>query len=109
MIDDIRLSGANTKHRQPSKTIYAERQKKFRGAKRQAKFVLEYNEATVNHNMLQTILERNKVVENKIIQKTSLQLLWDSEIKAYYCLSDAKLKDFIHVQKFTGNIFKSLS
>ena len=65
----------------------------------------EYNEATVSHNTIKTILERNKVVENEMIQKTSSQLLQGSEITAYYCLSVAKLKDFIHVREFTGKTF----
>ena len=51
--------------------VNAEGQKKLRDVKRQTKLVRKYNSknATVSHNTIQTILKRNKVVEDDIIQK----------------------------------------
>ena len=53
-------SGADAEHRQPSKTINAEVQKKLRDDKRRAKLVREYNEATVSHNTIRTIFGKKQ-------------------------------------------------
>ena len=82
-IDDVWPSGANAEHRQPSKCINAEGQKKLRDAKQRAKLVREFNQATVEYNTIQTILERNKLVEGDILENTNTQSLDDVGIERF--------------------------
>ena len=105
-IDDIRPSGPDAEHRQPSKSINNEGQKKLRDAKRRAKLVREFNQATVEYKTIQTILERNNVVEGEILEKKNAQSLDDMGIEGFLGLSFPKLKDFIYVRRFVTKTFQ---
>ena len=73
------------------------------------RFVKKYNEAKVEHNIIQSILERNKAVESKLELKTESNSLADAAVTQFLQLTPAsKLEDFIHARKFNGKSFQKV-
>lgn len=112
-----RPSGDDSEHKQPSKTINAKAQQKKRADTRRKKMALQLTKDTTTRNTIIGILDRNRVVENKIKSATGAPemsndatagSLNDASVATFLkTLDNKELRDFIHVRKFTTETFQT--
>ena len=98
--------GAEAEHRQGSRTINAREQKRLRAEKRRGILAKKHREAMVKSNIISKILDRNETVENELRSKSASKSVEDATVSDFLLLSVSKLKDFIHLRKFTGHQFR---
>ena len=101
-----RPSGADCECRQGAKTINAAAQQRLRAEKRRREQARKFNEATVEMNVINNILQRNTAVEDELRSQVDSELLVDNTISHFASLVADKLKDFIHARKFKGKSFQ---
>lgn len=105
-VEQDRLSGADSEHRQPAKIRNAVAQKRKRDKKCRSKFWEAFRQADMDHNIINFILQRNREVESELRLKTESKLLADAKVQHFIELKSKELEDFIHARKFDGTAFK---